>query len=55
MARLKLLNIVSLLLVAYIIPCDQYDTIDGNVNWQIIGISFVIAVHCANDSFASSD
>lgn len=48
-------NLNALLLVAYIIPREQYDTINGNVDWQIIGISFVIAVHRANDSFASSD
>lgn len=41
------------LLVVHVIPSGQQDTIDADINRQIIGISFIITIHSPNHTLAS--
>lgn len=43
------------LLVAYIIPRDYQDGVDGYVDGQIVGVTLIVAVHRTDDSFAGAD
>lgn len=43
------------LLIFDIIPGAYNDSVNSDINWQVISITFIIAVHSSDDSFTGTN